>query len=182
MNPILIEFYFYKTVPIFPIYRWNYEKYQKVYKTESFDTDFQNEVFNIFKRPLHIFYKESMNGDFFASNAMELNGDEVSFHAEFDNTLFFYLYGSIRLFLNSFYETLETNFKKFKDDKGNYKIPIHFYSERYNYLKQIPSIFEVFKFFIEARTNTIEGIDDEIFINVARMKGFEQQFKKYSFA
>lgn len=182
MNPILIEFYFYKTLPIFPTYKWNYEKYHKVYNKDAFDADFQNMVFNIFKRPLYNFYKESMNGDFFASSAMELNGDDVSFHAEFDNTLFFYLYGSIRASLNSFFETLETNFKDYKDSNGNYRIPIYFYNEHYTYLKQIPSIFEVFKFFIETRTNTIERINDDVFINVDQMKSFEEQYRKYNFA
>lgn len=181
MNPILIEFYFYKTLPIYPSYRWNYEKYQKVYKIESFDIDFQNPVFNTFKRPLHNFYKQTLTGDFFASNAMEFNGDEVSFHAEFDNTLFFYLYGSIKNSLESFYETLETNFKEYKDSNENYRVPVYFYNERYTYLKQIPSIFEVFKFFIETRTNTIDRIDDDIFINISLMKSFEEEFEKYNF-
>ncbi|GAE65407.1 hypothetical protein H3Z85_04430 [Chryseobacterium indologenes] len=181
MNPILIEFYFDKTLPIFPVYRWNYEKYQKIYSIESFDINFENEVFNVFKRPLQYFYKESIPGDFFASNVLEVNESELAFHAEFDNVLFFYLYSSIRTYLESFYEIIEANFSEYRNDIGNYRVPIYFYNDRYTYIKQNHSIFQVFKFLIETRTNTIERIDDDMFINIFQIKNFEEQFKKYNF-
>ncbi|MCL1678372.1 hypothetical protein M2T92_05005 [Elizabethkingia miricola] len=181
MNPILIEFYFYKTLPIFPIYKWDYDKFQKVYRNESFDTDFENEVFNFFKRPLSNFYSETKTGAFFIPNAMELNENEVAFHAEFDNILFFYLYKSIRSYLEKFYETLETNFSEYIDNE-NYRIPVYFYNERYTYFREIPSVYEVFKFIIETRTNIIEKHDNNILININLLKSFEEKFREYSFA
>ena len=181
MNPILIEFYFYKTIPIFPTYVWNYEKYQKIYNIDSFAINFEDTVFNIFRRPHFKFYKEEKNADFFSSSLMELNGDKVAFHAEFDNVLFFYLYGSIKTNLSNFYEVLEEQFKEFASGNG-YKIPAEFYNQKYFYLKQIPSIFEVFKFFLETRTNTIERNNDDILINTHRMKSFENEYQKYNFA
>ena len=181
MNPVLAEFYFYKTIPIFPSYKWNYDKYQKVYHEQSFDTDFTNSVFNIFKKPISNFYNEEKNGIFFDSNAMEINGDEISFHAEFDNILFFYLYNSIRSHLTEFYNALKKYFEAYENEKG-YKIPLYYYNERFAYLKGIPNIFEVFKFLIETRTNTIERHDDDLVINIKRIKSFEKEFDNYKFS
>lgn len=180
MNPLLIEFYFYKTLPIFPAYQWDYENYQKIYNKESFNTDFNNPVFNNFRRPLSFFFRESTDSDFYNSMAMEFHGDKVKFHAEFDNVLFFYLYGSIRSYLSDFYDSLEENFGEYKTEKG-YFIPFYFYQERYTYLKLNPNIFEVFKFLIETRTNFANREDDYIILNVDLVKSYETEFAKYRF-
>lgn len=180
MNPILIEFYFYKTLPIFPSYQWDYENYQKIYNVESFDTDFDNPVFNTFRRPFSFFFSESTDSDFYNSMAMELQDDKVKFHVEFDNVLFFYLYGSVRSYLSDFYDSLEENFGDYKTETG-YKIPVYFYNERFTYLKLNPTIFEVFKFLIQTRTNFINREDDDIILNVDLVKSYEKEYAKYRF-
>ncbi|WP_177175241.1 hypothetical protein [Chryseobacterium taichungense] len=62
-----------------------------------------------------------------------------------------------------------------------YHIPIEFYRERYIYLKLNPTIFEVFKFLIETRSNFSKQQREYVILNIDLLRSYDLEFAKYKF-
>lgn len=180
MNEILLELYNRKNYPTYPNFTWNFEKFHKEYPKSYLGIDYYSPIFNVFKRPIYLFYKDITPNSFYNSNVMDVETDKVSFHAEFDNLLFFYLFRYIKIQLPDFYIKLNENFSEYKTDIG-YRIPLSHYRPQYTRLCQNPTIRDIFKFFTETNCDVVYRDNDDVVINLQKVHILEEDFNKYNF-